>query len=86
LLCGGGNFYSQKNGEKYMTALDLAEKFDEVKKTHLDFIEWASTYGVKISSGVCLRHLGRYKNEKPRKISEGFRLAYLLYFYSLRGD
>lgn len=69
-----------------MTALDLAEKFDEVQKTHLDFIEWASTYGVKISSGVCLRHLGRYKNEKPRKISEGFRLAYLLYFYSLRGD
>jgi len=66
-----------------MKANDLKTRFDEVQKTHLDFIEWAATYGVKISSGVCLRHLGRYPNEKPRKISEGFRLAYLLYFNSL---
>lgn len=65
-----------------MTAADLQSRFDEVQKTHLDFIEWAATYGVKVSSGECLRHLGRYKNENPRKISAGFRLAYLLYFSS----
>lgn len=65
-----------------MTATDLQARLDEVQKTHLDFIEWAATHGVKISSGVCLRHLGRYEKEKPRKINEGFRLAYLLYFHS----
>lgn len=65
-----------------MTANDLQGRFDEAKKTHLDFIEWAATYGVKISSGVCLRHMGKYPNENPRKISEGFRLAYLLYFHN----
>lgn len=63
-----------------MTHTDLQRCFDEVGKTHLDFIEWAATYGVKVSSGEVLRHLGRYKNERPRKISAGFRIAYLIYF------
>jgi hypothetical protein len=65
-----------------MTHSDLQRRFDEVQKTHLDFIEWAASYGVKVSSGEVLRHLGRYENENPRKISRGFHLAYLLFFHS----
>ncbi len=68
------------NASMEMTCADLNNRFDEVGKTHLDFIEWAKSYGVRVSSGEVLRHLGRYENEKPRKISAGFRLAYLIYF------
>lgn len=66
-----------------MTAAELQAKFNKVQKTHLDFIEWAfKNYSVKVSSGVILRHLGRYSNENPRKISEGFQIAYGAFFAS----
>jgi hypothetical protein len=66
-----------------MTHTELQSKLDKVQKTHLDFIEWAlSNYGVKVSSGVILRHLGKYPNETPRKISEGFQIAYGAFFDS----
>lgn len=62
-----------------LSAKELASKFAEIGATHKDFIKWADQIGVKVSAGEVLRHLGRYKNEPPRKISSGFQLAYLLF-------
>lgn len=62
-----------------LSAKPLAGRFAEIGATHKDFIAWANQLGVKVSAGEVLRHLGRYENEPPRKISSGFQIAYLLF-------
>ena len=60
-----------------MTAVELAQKFEEVGKKPTDFLKWAENVGYRPTYGEVDRHLSG-----ERKISRWAALAYSFFFFN----